>query len=41
MLRQVEWVVQSGPIAKNEVLLVTALFFKKILIQFKKALTNS
>ena len=29
MLRQIEWGVQNGPITKNQVLLVTTLFFRK------------
>ena len=30
MLRQIEWWVHNGPIKKNEVLLVTISFFKKL-----------
>ena len=29
MLRQIQWLVQNEPIAKNEVLPVTTLFFGK------------
>ena len=29
MLRQIEWEVQNRPITKNELLLVTTLFFRK------------
>ena len=29
MLRQIEWEVQNKPITKNELLLVTTLFFRK------------
>ena len=38
MLRQIEWRVQNGPITKNGVLPVTALYFLKILFQFKSLL---
>ena len=38
MLRKIEWWVQNNPIAKNEVLPVTTLFFLKILFQFKNLL---
>ena len=29
MLKQIEWGVQNGPVTKNGVLPVTALFFQK------------
>ena len=36
MSRQIEWVVQNGPITKNRVLPVTKYFpFSKILFQFR------
>ena len=38
MLRQIEWWVQNGPIAKNGVLPVAASFFSKILIHFNNHL---
>ena len=34
MLRQIEWRLQSGPITKGGVLLVTNLFFWKICSSF-------
>ena len=38
MLRQIEWGVQNRPITKNTVLPAAALFFWKILFQFKNLL---
>ena len=38
MLRQIGWWIRKGPIRKNRVLLVTTLFFLKILFQFKNLL---
>ena len=35
ILKQIEWRVQHGPITNNGVSPVTALFFSKILFQFK------